>query len=71
MMSLDRMATVIRRRQGIAVREKVIRFRGLTVIFRYNQDGYDIFIDGDKKSSVKTKDIHEAVRLYKTSLSGA
>ncbi|MNN85695.1 hypothetical protein D3C81_2030150 [compost metagenome] len=69
-MSIDRMAKMVLRRQGIGVKDKVIRFRGNTIVFRYNEDGYDIYIDGLKITFVKTKDVNEAVRIYKTTLSG-
>jgi hypothetical protein len=65
------MAKMVLRRQGIGVKDKVIRFRGNTVVFRYNQDGYDIYINGLKINAVKTKDVNEAIRLYKTTLSSA
>ncbi len=68
-MSIDRMAQVVLRRQGIGVRERVVRFRGATLIFRYNDRGYDVLSDGQWVQFVKTKDINEAVRLYKTSFS--
>lgn len=68
-MGIDRMATVVLRRQGIGVKDKVIRFRGNTIVFRLNQDGYDIYINGAKMNFVKTKDVNEAVRIYKTTLS--
>ncbi|WP_125451970.1 hypothetical protein [[Enterobacter] lignolyticus] len=70
-MSLDRMAKVVLRRQGIGVKEKVVRFRGATLVFRFNQQGYDILINGKKVHEVKTTDINEAVRIYKTTLSSA
>ncbi|MGL4727058.1 MAG: hypothetical protein ACRCWW_21535 [Scandinavium sp.] len=68
-MGIDRMATVVLRRQGIGVKDKVIRFRGNTLVFRFNQDGYDIYSNGAKITFVKTKDVNEAVRMYKSSLS--
>ncbi|MCS2154293.1 hypothetical protein [Scandinavium goeteborgense] len=70
-MSIDRMAKMVLRRQGIGVKDKVIRFRGDTIIFRLSQDGYDIYINGLKINSVKTQDVNEAVHIYKTTLSGA
>jgi len=70
-MSIDRMAKMVLRRQGIGVKDKVIRFRGDTIIFRLNQDGYDIYVNGLKINSVKTQDVNEAVRIYKTTLSDA
>ncbi|MRS15952.1 hypothetical protein GJV06_13740 [Enterobacteriaceae bacterium RIT691] len=70
-MGIDRMAKMVLRRQGIGVKEKVVRFRGSTLIFRYNQDGYDIYINGTKSNFVKTSDVNEAVRIYKTTLSGS
>lgn len=70
-MSIDRMAKVVLRRQGIGVKDKVVRFRGSTIVFRYNEDGYDIFINGKKINFIRTKDVNEAVRIYKTTLSGA
>ncbi|HEY2452985.1 MAG TPA: hypothetical protein VGI71_10240 [Scandinavium sp.] len=70
-MSIDRMAKMVLRRQGIGVKDKVIRFRGNTIVFHYNQDGYDISINGLKTNFVKTKDVNEAVRIYKTTLSSA
>lgn len=70
MMSIDRMAQVVLRRQGIGVRERVVRFRGATLIFRYNDEGYDVLNNGEWVQFVKTKDINEAVRLYKTAYSG-
>lgn len=70
-MSIDRMAKMVLRRQGIGVKDKVIRFRGNTIVFRLSQDGYDIYINGLKINSVKTKDVNEAVRIYKTTLSSA
>lgn len=70
-MSIDRMAKMVLRRQGIGVKDKVIRFRGDTIIFRLSQGGYDVYINGLKISSVKTQDVNEAVRIYKTTLSGA
>ena len=69
MMSIDRMAQVVLRRRGIGVRERVVRFRGATLIFRYNDEGYDVLNNGEWVQFVKTKDINEAVRLYKTSFS--
>ncbi|MGU3412669.1 hypothetical protein ACLBW2_07190 [Enterobacteriaceae bacterium C23F] len=69
MMSIDRMAKMVLRRQGIGVKDKVVRFRGTTLVFRYNHDGYDIFINGQKINFVKTKDVNEAVRIYKATLS--
>lgn len=68
-MSIDRMAQVVLRRQGIGVRERVVRFRGATLIFRYNHEGYDVLNNGEWVHFVKTQDINEAVRLYKTSFS--
>ena len=68
-MSIDRMAQVVLRRQGIGVRERVVRFRGATLIFRYNHEGYDVLNNGEWVQFVKTQDINEAVRLYKTSVS--
>jgi len=68
-MSIDRMGKMVLRRQGIGVKDKVVRFRGSTIVFRYNLDGYDIFINGQKISFVKTKDVNEAVRIYKSTLS--
>ncbi|HEX4502645.1 MAG TPA: hypothetical protein VH187_16020 [Scandinavium sp.] len=65
-MSIDRMAKMVLRRQGIGVKDKVIRFRGNTIVFRYNEDGYDIYINGLKINFIKTKDVNEAVRIYKT-----
>jgi hypothetical protein len=65
------MAKMVLRRQGIGVKDKVIRFRGNTIVFHYNQDGYDISINGLKTNFVKTKDVNEAVRIYKTTLSSA
>ncbi|MCS2146875.1 hypothetical protein [Scandinavium manionii] len=70
-MSIDRMAKMVLRRQGIGVKDKVIRFRGDTIIFRLSQDGYDIYVNGLKINSVKTQDVNEAVRIYKTTLSDA
>lgn len=66
-MSIDRMAQVALRRQGIGIKEKVVRFRGATLVFRYNHDGYDVLNDGRKIEFMSTKDINEAIRLYKTS----
>lgn len=68
-MSIDRMAQVVLRRQGIGVRERVVRFRGATLIFRYNREGYDVLNNGEWVQFVKTQDINEAVRLYNTSFS--
>jgi hypothetical protein len=65
------MAKMVLRRQGIGVKDKVIRFRGDTIIFRLSQDSYDIYINGLKINSVKTQDVNEAVHIYKTTLSGA
>ena len=70
-MSIDRMAKVVLRRQGIGVKDKVIRFRGNTLVFRLNEDGYDIYLNGSKINFVKTNDVNEAVRIYKTTLSNA
>ncbi|MCS2159108.1 hypothetical protein MUU48_19715 [Scandinavium sp. H11S7] len=70
-MSIDRMAKMVLRRQGIGVKDKVIRFRGDTIIFRLSQDGYDVYVNGLKINSVKTQDVNEAVRIYKTTLSDA
>lgn len=67
-MSLDRMAKLVLRRQGIGVKERVIRFRGHTIVFRYNVDRYDIYLNGALFSVVPTQDINEAVRVYKTTL---
>ncbi|MFG6653017.1 hypothetical protein ACG0Z5_00850 [Scandinavium sp. M-37] len=70
-MSIDRMAKMVLRRQGIGVKDKVIRFRGNTIVFRLSDDGYDVYINGLKSNSVKTNDVNEAVRIYKTTLSDA
>lgn len=67
-MSIDRMATVILRRRGIGVKERVIRFRGEVIVFRFNNGGYDIYINGAKRYSIATNDINEAVRLLKSGL---
>lgn len=62
------MAQAILRRQGIGIRERVVRYRGATLIFRYNCKGYEVLNNGVKVQFMNTQDINEAVRLYKTSL---
>ena len=64
-MGIDKMAQAILRRQGIGIRERVVRYRGTTLIFRYNRDGYEVLNNGVKVQFMETKDINEAVRLYK------
>lgn len=68
MMSIDRMATVVLRRRGIGVKERVIRFRGEVIVFRFNNGSYDVYINGVKRYTFATNDINEAVRLLKSGL---
>ena len=69
-MEIDKMAQAILRRQGIGIRERVVRYRGAILIFRYSRDGYEVLDNGVKVQFMQTKNINEAVRLYKASHGG-
>ena len=42
---IDTIAKIAMRSRGITVKEKRVRFQGVTVLFRYNEGRYDVFSD--------------------------
>ncbi|MBV7406936.1 hypothetical protein KW828_19560 [Enterobacter sp. ENT03] len=65
-MTIDRIAKIALRRRGIGVREKVVRYRGQSVLFRLNGEKYDVYTNEEKIASLETNNINEAIQLYKT-----
>gem|GEM_PF-234488 len=63
---IDRIGKIALRRRGIGVREKIIRYRGLSLIFRLNGAQYDVFANQEKIASLETNNINEAIDLYKS-----
>ena len=63
---IDRIGKIALRRLGIGVREKIIRYRGLSLIFRLNGEQYDVFANEEKVASLHTNNINEAIDLYKS-----
>ncbi|OLR17692.1 hypothetical protein BH713_14265 [Enterobacter kobei] len=65
-MVIDRIAKIALRRRGIGVREKIVRYRGQSVLFRLNGETYDVYTNEEKIASLETNNINEAIQLYKT-----
>ena len=62
---IDTITKIAMRSRGITVKEKRVRFQGVTVLFRYNEGRYDVFSDNEKVDSIETNNINQAIAEYK------
>jgi len=62
---IDPIAKIAMRSRGITVKEKRVRFQGEIVVFKYNEDHYDVFVDEVKVDAIITNNINDAIETYK------
>jgi len=62
---IDPIARIAMRSRGITVKEKRVRFQGEIIVFKYNEDRYDVFVDEIKVDAIITNNINDAIETYK------
>jgi len=62
---IDPIAKIAMRSRGITVKEKRVRFQGEIIVFKYNEDRYDVFVDEIKVDAIITNNINDAIETYK------
>lgn len=62
---IDPIAKIAMRSRGITVKEKRVRFQGEIIVFKYNDDHYDVFVKECKVDAITTNNINFAIMTYK------
>lgn len=66
---IDPIAKIAMRSRGLTVKEKRVRFQGETIVFKYNADRYDVYINEVKVGDIVTNNINDAIATWKQSKS--
>lgn len=64
--SKDRLSQMLLKRNGIAVREKIVVYRYQKYHFKHTDNGYDIYLNKVFIDSINTHVINDAIRIFKT-----
>lgn len=65
MNSKDRLSQMLLKRNGIAVREKIVVFRHQKYHFKHTDKGYDIYLNKVFIGSIGTHVINDAIQIFK------
>jgi ACT domain-containing protein len=66
---IDPIAKIAMRSRGLTVKEKRVRFQGEIIVFKYNADRYDVYINEVKVGDIVTNNINDAIATWKQSKS--
>ncbi|MGK9175206.1 hypothetical protein KXR87_18650 [Yokenella regensburgei] len=62
---VDPIAKIAMRSRGITVKEKRVRYQGEIIVFRFNQDHYDVYLNDEKVGDIVTHNINDAIAIWK------
>ena len=62
---LDPIAKIAMRSRGITVKERRVRFQGEIIVFKYNEDRYEIYLNEVKVGDIVTNNINDAIATWK------
>lgn len=62
---VDPIAKIAMRSRGITVKERRVRFQGDIIVFKYNEDRYDVYLNEVKVGDIVTNNINDAIAVWK------
>lgn len=62
---LDPIAKIAMRSRGITVKERRVRFQGEIIVFKYNEDRYEVYLNEVKVGDIVTNNINDAIATWK------
>ena len=58
-------AKIAMRSRGITVKERRVRFQGEIIVFKYNEDRYEVYLNEVKVGDIVTNNINDAIATWK------
>ena len=62
---LDPIAKIAMRSRGITVKERRVRFQGEIIVFKYNEDRYEVYLNEVNVGDIVTNNINDAIATWK------